>query len=123
MVVRAGKQRRMPLLRGTYPRHSSSQRVNAGRSDKVITSPKTIELLERRFGDEVGRVSQKVAAQIAGVSRSEFVSVLSRLQVSHAREYGRGVNGRAATAPTMKPAVLNASPLIILARAGYLDLK
>ncbi len=30
---------------------------------------------------ELGRVSQEVAAQIAGVSRSEFVSLLSRLQV------------------------------------------
>ena len=35
---------------------------------------------------EVGRVSQEVAAQIAGVSRSEFVSVLSRLQVSLVQE-------------------------------------
>ncbi len=35
---------------------------------------------------EVGRVSQEVAAQIAGVSRSEFVSVLSRLQVSPMQE-------------------------------------
>ena len=35
---------------------------------------------------EVGRVSQEVAAQIAGVSRSEFVSVLSRMQVSPMRE-------------------------------------
>lgn len=35
---------------------------------------------------EVGRVSQEVAAQIAGVSRSEFVSVLSRLRVSPLQE-------------------------------------
>jgi predicted HTH domain antitoxin len=35
---------------------------------------------------EVGRVSQEVAAQIAGVSRSEFVSVLSRLQVTPMQE-------------------------------------
>jgi predicted HTH domain antitoxin len=35
---------------------------------------------------EVGRVSQEVAAQIAGVSRSEFVSVLSRLRVSPMQE-------------------------------------
>jgi predicted HTH domain antitoxin len=35
---------------------------------------------------EVGRVSQEVAAQIAGVSRSEFVSVLSHLQVSPMQE-------------------------------------
>jgi predicted HTH domain antitoxin len=35
---------------------------------------------------EVGRVSQEVAAQIAGVSRGEFVSVLSRLQASPVQE-------------------------------------
>jgi predicted HTH domain antitoxin len=35
---------------------------------------------------EVGRVSQEVASQIAGVSRSEFLSVLSRLQVSPIQE-------------------------------------
>jgi len=35
---------------------------------------------------EVGRVSQEVASQIAGVSRSEFLSVLSRLQVSPMQE-------------------------------------
>jgi predicted HTH domain antitoxin len=35
---------------------------------------------------EVGRVSQEVAAQIAGVSRGEFVSVLSRFQVSPMQE-------------------------------------
>lgn len=35
---------------------------------------------------EVGRVSQEVAAQIAGVSRSEFVTLLSRLQVSPMQE-------------------------------------
>ena len=35
---------------------------------------------------EVGRVSQEVAAQIAGVSSSEFISVLSRLQVSPMQE-------------------------------------
>jgi len=35
---------------------------------------------------EVGRVSHEVAAQIAGVSRSEFVSVLSRLRVSPMQE-------------------------------------
>ena len=35
---------------------------------------------------EVGRVSQEVAAQIAGVSRSEFLTLLSRLQVSPMQE-------------------------------------
>jgi hypothetical protein len=35
---------------------------------------------------EVGRVSQEVASQIAGVSRSEFLSVLSRLHVSPMQE-------------------------------------
>jgi predicted HTH domain antitoxin len=35
---------------------------------------------------EVGRVSQEVAAQIAGVSRSEFLAILSRLQVSPMQE-------------------------------------
>jgi hypothetical protein len=35
---------------------------------------------------EVGRISQEVAAQIAGVSRGEFVSVLSRLQASPMQE-------------------------------------
>jgi predicted HTH domain antitoxin len=35
---------------------------------------------------EVGRVSQEVASQIAGVSRSEFLSVLSSLQVSPMQE-------------------------------------
>jgi predicted HTH domain antitoxin len=35
---------------------------------------------------EVGRVSQEVAAQIAGVSRSEFVSILSDLKVSPMQE-------------------------------------
>ena len=35
---------------------------------------------------EVGRVSQEVAAQIAGVSRSEFLTLLSWLQVSPMQE-------------------------------------
>jgi predicted HTH domain antitoxin len=35
---------------------------------------------------EVGRVSQEVAAQIAGVSRSEFMSILSELKVSPLQE-------------------------------------
>jgi predicted HTH domain antitoxin len=35
---------------------------------------------------EVGRVSQEVAAQVAGVSRSEFLTLLSRLQVSPMQE-------------------------------------
>lgn len=35
---------------------------------------------------EVGRVSQEVAAQIAGLSRSDFLSALSRLQVSPLQE-------------------------------------
>jgi len=35
---------------------------------------------------EVGRVSQEVAAQIAGVSRSEFLTVLSRYKVSPMQE-------------------------------------
>ena len=35
---------------------------------------------------ELGRVSQEVAAQIAGVSRSEFLTVLSRYKVSPMQE-------------------------------------
>jgi predicted HTH domain antitoxin len=35
---------------------------------------------------ELGRVSQEVAAQIAGVSRAEFFFVLSQLQVSPMQE-------------------------------------
>ena len=35
---------------------------------------------------EVGRVSQEVAAQIAGVSRSEFLRILSQLRVSPVQE-------------------------------------
>jgi predicted HTH domain antitoxin len=35
---------------------------------------------------EVGRVSQEVAAQIAGVSRSEFLTVLSQFHVSAIQE-------------------------------------
>lgn len=35
---------------------------------------------------EVGRVSQEVAAQVAGVSRSEFLTLLSLLQVSPMQE-------------------------------------
>ena len=35
---------------------------------------------------ELGRVSQEVAAQIAGVSRSEFLIVLSRLRASPVQE-------------------------------------
>jgi predicted HTH domain antitoxin len=35
---------------------------------------------------EVGRVSQEVAAQIAGVSRSEFLNILSELKVSPMQE-------------------------------------
>jgi hypothetical protein len=35
---------------------------------------------------EVGRVSQEVAAEVAGMSRSEFVLALSRLQVSPMQE-------------------------------------
>jgi predicted HTH domain antitoxin len=37
---------------------------------------------------EVGRVSQEVAAEIAGVSRSEFLTLLSKLQVSPMQESG-----------------------------------
>jgi predicted HTH domain antitoxin len=35
---------------------------------------------------EVGRVSQEVASQIAGVSRSEFLTILSQLRVSPLQE-------------------------------------
>jgi predicted HTH domain antitoxin len=35
---------------------------------------------------ELGRVSQEVAAQIAGVSRTEFVAILSELRVSPMQE-------------------------------------
>jgi predicted HTH domain antitoxin len=35
---------------------------------------------------EVGRVSQEVASQIAGVSRSEFLTILSQLRVSPMQE-------------------------------------
>jgi hypothetical protein len=35
---------------------------------------------------EIGRVSQEVAAEIAGVSRAEFVFLLSRWQVSPMQE-------------------------------------
>lgn len=35
---------------------------------------------------EVGRVSQEIAAQIAGVSRSEFLRILSQLRVSPLQE-------------------------------------
>jgi predicted HTH domain antitoxin len=35
---------------------------------------------------ELGRVSQEVAAQIAGVTRSEFVAILSELRVSPMQE-------------------------------------
>jgi predicted HTH domain antitoxin len=35
---------------------------------------------------ELGRVSQEVAADIAGVSRGEFMALLSRLQVSPMQE-------------------------------------
>lgn len=35
---------------------------------------------------ELGRVSQEVAAQISGVSRSEFVVILSELRVSPMQE-------------------------------------
>lgn len=35
---------------------------------------------------ELGRVSQEAAAEIAGVSRGEFVVLLSRLQVSPMQE-------------------------------------
>lgn len=35
---------------------------------------------------EIGRVSQEVAAQIAGLTRSEFISVLSGFQVSPVQE-------------------------------------
>ena len=35
---------------------------------------------------EVGRVSQEVAARIAGVSRSEFLAVLSRFKVAPMQE-------------------------------------
>ena len=35
---------------------------------------------------EIGRVSQEVAAEIAGVSRAEFVSLLSRMRVSPMQE-------------------------------------
>jgi predicted HTH domain antitoxin len=35
---------------------------------------------------EVGRVSQEAASQIAGVSRSEFLTILSQLRVSPMQE-------------------------------------
>jgi predicted HTH domain antitoxin len=35
---------------------------------------------------ELGRVSQEVAAEIAGVSRSDFVTLLSRMLVSPIQE-------------------------------------
>jgi len=35
---------------------------------------------------ELGRISQGVAAEIAGVSRSDFVSLLSRMSVSPMQE-------------------------------------
>ncbi len=35
---------------------------------------------------ELGRVSQEVAAEIAGVNRSDFVSLLSRMSVSPMQE-------------------------------------
>lgn len=35
---------------------------------------------------EVGRVSQEVASQIAGVTRSEFLTILSQLRVSPLQE-------------------------------------
>ncbi len=35
---------------------------------------------------EVGRISQEVASQIAGVSRSEFLTVLSQFRVSQIQE-------------------------------------
>jgi predicted HTH domain antitoxin len=35
---------------------------------------------------EIGRVSQEVAAQIAGVSRSEFLNILSDFKVSPMQE-------------------------------------
>jgi len=35
---------------------------------------------------EVGRVSQELAAQVAGVSRAEFISMLSDLKVSPMQE-------------------------------------
>lgn len=35
---------------------------------------------------EVGRVSQEVASQIAGVSRSEFLTILSQFRVSPFQE-------------------------------------
>jgi predicted HTH domain antitoxin len=35
---------------------------------------------------EIGRVSQEVAAAVAGMSRTEFVSYLSRLRVSPMQE-------------------------------------
>ena len=44
---------------------------------------------------EVGRVSQEVAAQIAGVSRSEFLTLLSRLQVSPMQESAEEALARA----------------------------
>ncbi len=37
---------------------------------------------------ELGRVSQEVAARIAGVSRSEFVSIMWDLEVSPMQENG-----------------------------------
>ena len=35
---------------------------------------------------EIGRVSQEIAAEIAGMSRGEFISYLSRLRVSPLQE-------------------------------------
>jgi Arm DNA-binding domain len=47
-----------------------------------------------------------------GVSRSEFISVLSRLQVPPMQESVDEASTGARLLPTVKPAVLNASPLI-----------
>lgn len=72
---------------------------------------------------ELGRVSQEVAAKIAGVSRTEFLSLLSRMSVSPMQETA---NEASASAKYLlegaRPAVLDASPFIILAQAGFVQI-
>lgn len=44
---------------------------------------------------ELGRVSQEVAAEIAGVSRADFITLLSRMKVSPVQETAEEAEGAA----------------------------
>jgi hypothetical protein len=69
---------------------------------------------------ELGMVSQSKAAEIAGLSRSEFISELACFSVSPFQYDADEINRE--NRILMDRWIVNATPLICLAKAGYVDL-